>query len=80
MSHASSEWELLKIAEDIEQGDKVLVESDDGEPSESMIFMKDSGKIIVLRDKSGEIHKFSSSTLESVENNRYISRKAEDGE
>ena len=78
MSHALSEWGLLAVAEDIEQGDLVVVESDDGEDTEHMMFVKETGKTVLLKNKFNEIIKFSINTLEEVEGNRYVTGKAPD--
>lgn len=74
---SSSEWELLTIAEDIEQGDHVMVESDDGEDPTSMMFVKCSTKYVLLKDNNGELIKFSTTTLEELEGNRYITGKCD---
>lgn len=71
-----NEWELLAIAEDIEQGDEVLVELENGEQT-VMIFIKEKGRgTIELKDETGEKRYFSSSNLEEKNGYAFILGKA----
>lgn len=77
MSEAmSNEWELLEIAEDIEQGDTIEVD-EDGD-TQLMVFVKYSRNKVTLRDASGGLLIFLATTLEEVEGNRYIIGKSEE--
>ena len=60
-----SEWELLKIADDIEQGDTVDVDAE-GEIM-LMMFKSESSDHITLIDTNGDVHKFNPETLESLD-------------
>lgn len=74
MSH--SEWELLANSEDIERGDYVLVETEDGR-TQRLQFLKQKGNdYIILKDISGQIFKFSTDSLEESEGERVIIGKA----
>lgn len=70
----SNEWELLAIAEDIEQGDSVVID-DEGEEIE-MIFVKYERGAVHLR--SGDVRrKFRAVSLEEADGTAYILRKAD---
>jgi hypothetical protein len=60
-----SEWDLLAIAEDIEQGDVIDVEENDSNAVMQFIFVRIDKKKVVLRNKATkELVKFNSETLE----------------
>lgn len=70
-----SEWELMAISEDIEPGDTVIVESDDGE--ELLVFVQEKNKnVILFRDADGEIRQFSQSSLEEIGGSAMITGKS----
>lgn len=71
-----SEWELLAITEDIEQGDYVVTEDDEGN-EEKLMFVKVKGGSVLLKDENGELFSFSASSLEENEGYRIIIGKAE---
>jgi len=71
-----SEWALLVIAEDIEVGDTISVESEEG-ATEDMVFIGESKKGVKLKDVTGEVHYFSEDSLEEVNGYRVISGKSE---
>jgi hypothetical protein len=62
-----TEWELLAIAEDIEQGDDVLVENTDTGDEIIMSYVKYANKCIYLKDADKNILKFNPETLECKE-------------
>lgn len=70
-----NEWELLEIADDIEPGDSLAVESDEG--SEVMIFKRYINGMVWCRDESGTTRKFRASSLEEIGGSGYITGKAE---
>ena len=72
MSH--SEWELMANSEDIEPGDWVIVENEDGS-TQKLQYVKCKGGCVILRDRKGELFKFSSDSLEESEGERIITGK-----
>lgn len=73
----SSEWELMLVAEGIEQGDTVSVELETGHV-EPMVYLSVSRGSVRLRDQRGAIHKFSASSLEEVDGASSIKGKSEE--
>jgi len=67
------EWELMKIADDIEPGDYVSVVSAGFKKSKMMVVSDD--RTVILKDAVGEIHSVSRTDL-SHRNNWYIVGKA----
>lgn len=63
MSH--SEWELLTISEDIEVGDTVYVEDENGD-NHDMVYVGTSKKGVKLLDVEGETRVFSQDSLEEI--------------
>lgn len=75
---ASTEWELLTIAEDIEVGDTVAVENEDGD-TVPMVFMSLGRKgVVTLMDREGENHLFSQDSLEEIGGYSVITGKSEE--
>lgn len=74
MSH--SEWELLAISEDIEQGDYVLVEKEDGGIQKLQFLKQKSNDYVLLKDRSGQTFKFNTDSLEESGGERVIIGKA----
>jgi hypothetical protein len=73
MSH--SEWELLANSEDIEPGDWVSVENEDGS-TQKLQYIKQKSGYVILRDRKGELFKFSADSLEESGGERIITGKA----
>lgn len=73
MSH--SEWDLLAISEDINKGDWVLTENEDGSTSK-LQFIKRSSGFVTLRDRKGNLFQFDIEGLEEVDGERIITGKA----
>ena len=61
-----TEWELLCVAEDIEQGDSIEVELEDGS-SEPMVFCKTFKGSVILRNANKDLRRYSQATLECLE-------------
>lgn len=58
-----TEWDLLVVAEEIEQGDVLVVEADGD--TEEMVFVKEKdSKTIILKDKTKTQRFFSKHSLE----------------
>ncbi|MEM4379107.1 MAG: hypothetical protein QXL01_00270 [Thermoplasmatales archaeon] len=73
MNH--NEWELLEISENIEQGDLISVEDDEGY-SKLYVYVKSSGKLVYLKcPQTKEIRKFSAESLEEIDGEGYITGK-----
>ena len=67
-----SEWELLVIAENLEQGDEIAVETEEGE-THNMIIVTWSKTRIKLKTKSGDIVFFDPESLEEFDGTMVIS-------
>jgi len=73
-----TEWDLLVIAEGIEQGSTIIVENDHGE-EEYFVFVKEKdGKTIILKDSEKDQYLFSKISLEEVGGNRFITGAVEE--
>lgn len=70
----NNEWELLVIADDIEQGDLVCVT--DGDTDTTMIFVKYERKLVHLKDSEDRIRKFKAASLEELDGEAFITGKA----
>jgi magnesium-transporting ATPase (P-type) len=76
---SSSEWELLVIAEDIEPGDSILVEEEDGS-SADMVFIKVRPRgVVELLDIDGSSRLYSASSLEELKGYSCIVGKSDAG-
>jgi len=62
---AHTEWELLKIASDIEPGNIISVENEDG-TDEEMTYIKTYKRRVILRDSSNHLRYYFVDTLEEV--------------
>jgi hypothetical protein len=73
-----TEWELLVAAEDIEQGDSIKVDLEDGN-STSMVFISATGSKVKLLDQDGAYHSYSTSSLEELgDGNSFITGKSDE--
>lgn len=71
------EWELLCISDEIEPGDLIDVEDDEGDTIQ-MVFVRHEGKGVILKGPNGEVSRFSSATLEEIGGYRNIIGKSQD--
>ena len=62
---AHTEWELLKIAEDIAPGDMIAVETEDG-ATEEMKYIKTHKRRVILRDGRNSLRYYLVDTMEEV--------------
>lgn len=73
-----SEWELLVAAEDIEEGDCVDVDLEDG-TSVAMIFMSAKKGSVRLLDQEGNFRSYSTQSLEELgDGHSFITGKSEE--
>lgn len=59
-----NEFELLEVADDIEQGDSINVEDQDTGESLSMVFVRKDKSNVVLKAMDGSLYRFCQRTLE----------------
>jgi len=72
-----SEWELLVAAEDIEEGDCVDVDLEDG-TSTAMVFISAKKGSVKLLDQEGTYRTYSTQSLEELgDGNSFITGKSE---
>jgi len=73
-----TEWELLEISEQLEPGDFISVEEDDGQITKC-IYVKNTGKFLHLKDISTkEIRKFNTESLEEIEGSGCVVGRCDD--
>lgn len=72
-----NEWELLVTAEDIEQGDTLDVELEDGTPVQ-MVLLKAEKGVIKLLDVEGTTRSYSMSSLEELKGYSFITGKSDE--
>ncbi len=75
----STEWELLVVAEDLEPGDTLRVETGDGE--EVLMVLSSSWTnlgVVILIDEYGRQHHYNTLTLEEREGDSFILGKSEE--
>jgi hypothetical protein len=72
-----SEWELLVAAEDIEQGDTLDVELEDGTPVQ-MVYLKAEKGTVKLLDVEGTTRSYSQSSLEEMKGYSFITGKSDE--
>lgn len=72
-----NEWDLLVAAEDVEPGDTLEVELEDGETTQ-MVFLKAEKGAIKLLTIEGETKFYSQISLEEMKGYSFITGKSED--
>ena len=72
-----NEWELMEVAEGIEEGDTLTVEDDSGEV-DLMVFVKREGRFLLLKDIDSKEFFFSALNLEEHRGYRYITGKSDE--
>lgn len=72
-----NEWELLVAAEDIEPGDAIQVDLEDGNTT-AMVFMGLSRGNVKLLDQDGRMRRYSAASLEELKGDSYITGKSEE--
>lgn len=70
-----NEWELLVAAEDIEPGDTLEVELEDGEMA-LMVFTKIDKGVVKLLDSDGATRSYSQASLEELKGYSFITGKS----
>jgi hypothetical protein len=73
-----NEWQLLVESEEIEPGDLIVVEKENGKTMRMRFTKIKEGKYVMLKDGLGDLYHFSADSLEEIDGqNRIIVGKYE---